>query len=72
MKLSRLNLVTAVVALLASGVWFALGQNLTAVIWLACSVVWLSAAIVRFRSASVEPHPVSRVVRRLSRLLLWS
>jgi hypothetical protein len=72
MKLNRLNFITALVAFLASGVWFATGQNVTGLIWLACSLVWLALAIARLRSSAVEPHPASRVARRLSRLLLWS
>jgi hypothetical protein len=71
MKLSRLNFVTALVAFLASGVWFAAGQNVTGVVWLACSLVWLALAIARLRSPAVEPHPASRLARRVSRLLLW-
>jgi len=72
MTLDRLNFVTALVAFLASGVWFASGQNVTGLIWLASSLVWLAAAIARLRPSSVEPHPASRLVQRLSRLLLWS
>jgi hypothetical protein len=72
MKLNRLNFVTALVAFLASGVWLAIGQNLTGLIWLACSCVWLALAIARLRSSSVEPNPASRLAHRLSRLLLWS
>lgn len=72
MKLNRLNFVTALVAFLASGIWFATGQHATGVIWLACSFVWLTLAIARLRSSIVEPHPVSRLAHRLARLLLWS
>ena len=72
MKLNRLNLLTALVAFLSSGAWFATGQNVTGVVWLACSLAWLAVAIARFRSPIVEPHPASRLAHRLSRLLMWS
>ncbi len=73
MKLSRLNLLTAVVALGASLVWFATGQIATGLIWLGCSVVWLALALYRcFRPSIGEPNPMGRLARRLSRMLLWS
>lgn len=72
MSLSRLNLVTAFVAFLASFVWFATGQNATGAVWLASSLVWLALAVTRLRSSNVEPHPASRLAHRLSRLLIWS
>lgn len=71
MKLNRLNLLTALISFLASGLWFSLGQVVTGLVWLVCSLVWLVLAIVRLRSPVVEPAPASRLVRRLSRLLLW-
>jgi len=72
MELSRLNLVTAVISLVACLVWLATGQNATGFIWLACSLVWLALAIDRLRSTVEEPHPIARLMRRLSRMLLWS
>jgi hypothetical protein len=72
MKLSQLNLMTAVASLVASLVWFATGQNATGLIWLACSLVWLALAIGRLRHPVEEPHPIARLMRRLSRMLLWS
>jgi hypothetical protein len=71
MKLNRLNLWTALVSLVASGVWFVAGQVATGFVWLVCSLVWLILAIVRLRSTVIEPDPVSRLARRLSRMLLW-
>ncbi len=72
MKLSWLNFVTAVISLVASLVWFAIGQNVTGLIWLACSLVWLVLAIGKVRRPVVEPHPMPRLMSRLSRILLWS
>lgn len=76
MKLSQLNLLTATASLAASLVWFAIGQNVTGLIWgliwLACSLVWLALAIGRSRHSDEQPHPTTRLMRRLSRMLLWS
>lgn len=72
MKLDRLNLLTALVSLVASVVWLAFGQNATGLIWLVVSVVWLALALARFQSSIHEPNPASRLARRLSRMLLWS
>ncbi|MFY9728024.1 MAG: hypothetical protein WAJ87_21195, partial [Bryobacteraceae bacterium] len=71
MNLNRLNLLTAIISLVASLVWFAIGQNAAGLIWLACSLVWLALAIGRVRRSVEEPHPMSRLIRRLSRMLLW-
>ncbi len=72
MKLSHLNFLTAIISLFASLVWLATGQNATGFIWLACSLVWLALAIGRLRTSIEEPHPIKRLMRRLSRMLLWS
>jgi hypothetical protein len=72
MKLSRLNLMTAVIALVVSLVWFAIGQNATGLIWLGCSLAWVALAIGRLRRPVEAPHPMARLMRRLSRMLLWS
>jgi hypothetical protein len=72
MKLSRLNLLTAIVSVVASLVWFVIGQIVTGLIWLACSLVWLTLAIFGLHHPDEEPHPIARLMRRLSRMLLWS
>ncbi len=72
MNLSLLNLLTAVISLLASLVWFALGQTVTGLIWFACSLVWLALTVARLRTPADEPHPMARLLRRLSRMLTWS
>lgn len=72
MKLNRLNSLTALTSFVASLVCLALGQNATGLIWLVFSVVWLALSPARFRSSIHEPNPASRLVRRLSRMLLWS
>lgn len=72
MRLSRLNLLTATASLAASLLWIGIGQNATGFIWLACSLVWLALAVGRLRHPVEEPHPIARLMRRLSRMLLWS
>lgn len=72
MKLHRLNVLTAVASLGASCVWLVIGQNVTGLIWLVCSLVWLALGVAQMRSPASEPHPMRRFARRLSRLLLWS
>jgi hypothetical protein len=72
MKLGRLNCLTALIAFLASALWFATGQNVTGLIWLACSLVWLVLAVARMRSSKIEFDHTGRLFRRLHRLLLWS
>jgi len=72
MKLSRLNLMTAVIALVVSLVWFAIGRYATGLIWFACGLVWLALAIGRLRRSVEAPHPMAGLMRRLSRMLLWS
>jgi hypothetical protein len=72
MKVNRLNLLTALVSFAASGVWLATGQSATGLVWLICSVAWLTLAIAGFRASTDEPHPLRRLARRLSRMLIWS
>jgi hypothetical protein len=72
MRVNYLNALTALISLLASGVWFAIGQSFAGLIWLVCSLVWLALAIAYLRSSAEEPNPVRRLARRLSRMLLWS
>lgn len=71
MSLSRLNLLTAMISLLASFVWLASGHVADGLFWLACSVVWLALAVARLRSPGDEPRPLARLLRRVSRMLLW-
>ena len=68
----RLNLLAAVISLIASLVWFVMGQNATGLFWLACSLIWLALAIARLRRSIDEAHPIARLVRRLSHMLVWS
>ena len=71
MKLSRLNLLTAIVSVCASGVFLYIGESLVALIWLAASVVWFLLAVAPHRSAPIEINTGTRLLRRLSRMLLW-
>jgi|GEM_PF-2342081 len=71
MKLNRLNLWTALVSFVASGIWFFTGQVATGCIWLIFSLIWLILAVIRLRSTVIERNPVSRLAHRLSRMLIW-
>ena len=71
MKLSRLNLLTAIVSVCASGVFLYIGQSVIALIWLAASVVWFMLAVAPHRSSPIEFNTGTRLRRRLSRMLLW-
>ena len=71
MKLSYLNFWTAVISLLASLVWFAIGDGLSGLIWFVFSLVWLVRAVARLRSPDHEPRPGGRLARRFWRMLLW-
>lgn len=72
MKLSRLNLLSALVSFSLSCIWLAMGQSVSGMIWLICSLVWLTLSFAYRDSSINEPNPLRRLGRRLSRLLLWS
>lgn len=74
MRRSPLSLVTAGLCLLGALVWLALGNVVSAVLWVALSAAWLLIAIVTGRRPEViEPSPSRRLLRRFSRLLIfWS
>ena len=72
MKLNRLNLLSALISSGASCLWLAIDQSLAGLIWLVCSLVWLTLCITRRGSSVIEPNPMRRLTRRLSRLLVWS
>ncbi len=72
MKLSRLNLLSALVSFVLSCVWLAMGQSVSGIIWLVCSLVWLALSLAPGESSATEDHPTTRLARRLSRLLMWS
>ena len=71
MKLRRLNLLTAIVSVCASGVFLYIGESLNALLWLAASVVWFMLAVAPHRSSPIEINTGTRLLRRLSRMLLW-
>lgn len=71
MKLRRLNLLTAIVSIFASGVFLYIGESLLALIWLAASVVWFMLAVAPHCSSPIEFNTGTRLRRRLSRMLLW-
>lgn len=72
MKLHRLNVLSAFISLAVSCLWLAIGQTATGFIWLVCSLIWLVLGIAHLRTSDTEPHPMRRLARRLSRLLIWS
>lgn len=72
MRLRELNALSAIASLAGCLVWFAMGQYLSGLIWLACSVCWFALAVTHLRSADNETRPLRRLGRRFLRLLLWS
>lgn len=72
MRLSRLNLLSALVSFGLSCIWLAMGQSLAGMIWLICSLAWFVLSIKRREPTVTEPRPVSRLLRRLWRLAIWS
>ncbi len=72
MRLTFLNLVSAIGSLVGALVLMMLGQVVSGLIWIAASIVWLSLAVAVLRDPSAEPNPVRRMLRRLSRLLMFS
>jgi hypothetical protein len=72
MKPRRLNLISAMAALAGSLLWLALGQLFAGAVWFAASLVWVWMALKRYRDPEREPNSAGTLVRRLSRLLLWS
>ncbi len=71
MRLAHLNLWSALLSLLGSVVWLVLGEAPSGLVWLAASLVWVALAIGYARNPSTEPHPLRRLARRVSRLLLF-
>lgn len=72
MKLHRLNLLSALISVAASCLWLALGQGLSGLIWLVCSLVWFGMAFAYRHSPTAESAPARRLVRRFTRLMIWS
>jgi hypothetical protein len=72
MTLCRLNLVCALISLAGSLLLLALNSAPSAFIWFGASVVWfVMAALYWGRGGRVESFG-RRVVRRLSRLMMFS
>jgi hypothetical protein len=71
MTLARLNLLTAIAAMLCAVAWIALGDALSGLIWLILAIGWVIWAIFALRSPEVETSPLSRLGRRLFRMLRW-
>lgn len=72
MKLSRFNFLCALVSFACACIWLAIGQSVSGIIWLICSVFWLTLSVAHRGASAAEPNPARRLVRRLSHLLLWS
>ena len=71
MKLSRLNLLTALVSLAGALIFLWLGSAVVALLWLAITVVWLALALRAAGRSDVEDEPFRRLARRIYRLLLY-
>ncbi len=72
MRLSHLNLLTALLSLLGSLIYLATGDAVVGLVWLAISLVWLVVGIYTLsRSGETEEFPLRRLARRLSRLLMF-
>jgi hypothetical protein len=74
MRRSYPSLVTAILSLLGALTWLAFGNSVSGLLWIAISIGWLLTAIVQLRRAGdIEPSQAPRLLRRLSRLVLfWS
>jgi len=74
MPRSRLSLITAGILLAGALIWLTLGRTVSAFLWVAIGFGWLLTALVQSKKSSeVVPAPASRLVRRISRLILfWS
>jgi hypothetical protein len=72
MKLSRLNLLSALVSFTLGWILLAMGQSWSGIVWLICSLVWLCLSVAQRGASISEPNPARRLARRLSRLLIWS
>ena len=73
MTAAKVNLVAAFLALVGGILWIAMGHVVSGLIWLAVSVVWLAVGIAKSRQpGDQEAHPVQTLVRKFSRLFLWS
>lgn len=72
MKTAHVSLLTALLSLLGSAVWLALGNVISGLVWLAISVVWLGVGIYHLRRLDeIEPSPLRKMARRFSRILLF-
>ncbi len=72
MKVSRLNLLTALLSLAGALIALFFGEVFAGLLWLAISVVWLLLAVLKARKPDYEGEPLQRLRRRLWRMLLWS
>jgi predicted anti-sigma-YlaC factor YlaD len=72
MQRSRFNLWSAAISLAGALLWLGMGQAVSGLIWLVASLAWLISAMIQYRSAAHEPRAAKGLLRRFSRLLLWS
>ena len=73
MAVAQLNLVAAILALVGGIIWILVGDVVSGLIWVAISVLWLVVSIAKpHQSGDVESHPVRTLIRKFSRLFLWS
>lgn len=71
MRLAYLNLLTALISLLAAVIWTFGGSVMVGLIWAGASLAWMAAAVYAARHGGTEPRPAPRLLRRLSRMLMY-
>jgi hypothetical protein len=72
MKPARLNFLSAVVSIIGSLILLATARVPSAFVWFAASIVWLGLAVRNLGELSKAESAGWRMVRRFSRLLLFS
>ena len=69
---ARLNFLSATVSMIGSLILLATARVPSALVWFAASIVWLVLAVRNRRKLSKAESAGWRMVRRFSRLLLFS
>jgi hypothetical protein len=68
---ARIHLISALIAI-AGGIAIALTGSLSAFLWFIASLVWFALAFFTRRTSARIPSPARKIVRRFSRLLMFS
>lgn len=72
MRLTHVNLLSAVLSLAGSIACLALGNVWSALVWFVASLIWVGGALYSIRKPATESFPLRRIARRLFRLALFS